>query len=285
MLDRAAQGRPAHIQVVPARIGVGNPNPRPDPTSSLLEWAVGRSAELWQSEWRPWLVPYLLLAAMAFVPLGMDSALARVVQVQIHRIGGAAHAGPPPFLVASPVFDVAWAMLVLVAGAGIARGLRLSDGGRTPVWRSLIAGVREMTGAIAPWSVAGALAAVAARALFQAAPGGAVHDIVAGAAAVLAVLAWAWTFWLVAAGGLGGSKGARAAHLWRMTKGRRLTFAAGAALWAVGVGLIGMLAAAVAWSLGLWGGSVFYALVVAGAWLVAVRASMLFLELDGGELP
>lgn|GEM_PF-6626078 len=247
-----------------------------DPASAVLEWAVGRSAAMWRAQWRPWLGPYLLLAAMAFVPLALDAALARTLQVQVHRIGGAG-AGAAPLAPAAPVFDAAWILLTLLVGAGIARATTIAAARRAPVWAAVLAGVRDTAAGVAAWAAAGGVVAAGALALLRATSGGAGHGLVVGLTAALAAAAWAWMFWLVAASALAGPRHAGAAALWRASRGRRLGLVAAAALWAVSVGLIGMLAAAVSWSLGLWGGSAFYALTLAAVWLIAVRAAMLAL--------
>jgi hypothetical protein len=251
---------------------------------SELEWALFRAARDWARDARAWLGPYLLVAALAFVPLAVNPALGRALEFQAQPFTPErAYIHLPALPLGPTLFDVAWIILALVVVAGIARAAAgIPASGARAAWRAVAAGVREGLPAMLPWVAAlwvATAACIAALAPWRTAAAPAWAAV--GAMVALALAAWLAAFWLVVLVAVTGRAGARPATLWRLVRARPWTVIGGGALWAIVVGLVGMLAAAATWTVDLWVGMAFYALALAAAWLVALRTAAALLVAHG----
>lgn len=248
---------------------------------SLLEWAFTtalQDALVAMRLWAAWLL-FLVLAGLSFVPLAINPALDRMLQFRLHQFGGPARLHMFPVLpVASTAFAVAWALAALVLGAAISHAMA-TDVARTEagVWQRFAVRLRAVTPAMAPWALAlMALGAVGLWTVRSLPPGGA-WTLGTAVGGLLGVVAWVVCTWLVLAVGLYGPDAARPSRLWQLALPRRGTVVAMAALWLIGLSLVGMLAAAASWAADLWTGIAFYALALPAVWLLATRTSILYM--------
>jgi hypothetical protein len=226
----------------------------PDQDTGVLEAAVARAFAAWGREGRRWLGAYLFLALVLAVPLAVDTPLAKVLQVQVEPLFGPGRRPPWPFW--PTALGGLWLWVVALPWcAGLWSTLRQGDD-HTVGWRAWTQGA---------W-------AYLARSPMRSLP------VVAGAAATL--LLWdhpgRWEGMAACLLGLG-----TVAACYHLPKDRVYPAAREASppwlvsvVWVVAVALVGMLAAALAWTVGVWGGDVLWALGVAAVWLVLARAEV-----------
>lgn len=234
------------------------------------------AAHEWAGQARPWLGVYFLLGALLFVPLAVNPALGRALELQARQIQPGRPLYPLPHLALGPsLFDLAWGIALLLPLAAIARAVALGPAGPGAVWPALRRGWAETARALLGWAVGMAALAAAGLAAAQVAPA-AIRAVVVAAVVAAALGAWGVGFWLLALAGREGGRGAEPRRLAEWLRGQPVAAGVGVGLWTVSVALVGMLAAAVTWTSDLWAGMAFEALALAAAWLLAVRTAIVF---------